>query len=82
MRSTFLGLAHRAGRSVLPLAVLLSFLPFGPPVFATDVLVCSPEPTNMLISPGDSVVCQLEVVGDTDAFRFQGNAGDKIVILV
>ncbi len=43
---------------------------------------CSPEPTNMPVSYGDLISCQLETTGDSDIFTFAGAAGDVIVAQV
>jgi hypothetical protein len=42
---------------------------------------CSAEPTDMLIEYGDVVTCEIAPVGDLDLFRFQGQAGEKVVAL-
>ncbi len=39
---------------------------------------CAPEPTDMLISPGDLIACQVEVKGDVDVFRFTAAAGQAV----
>jgi hypothetical protein len=41
---------------------------------------CSPEPTDMFISYGDVILCDIGTVGDTDTFRFFGSAGETILI--
>ena len=41
---------------------------------------CTPEPTNMDITFGDIILCQIDVVGDLDIFQFSGSVGDRIVI--
>jgi len=43
---------------------------------------CDPEPTNMTINYGDRFTCNLEVDGDSDIFRIQGTAGDRIILSV
>ncbi|GEM_PF-5794303 len=47
---------------------------------AVDGIPCSPEPTNMTISYGDTVTCAIDVIGDTDVFRFSGSAGETVVV--
>ena len=51
------------------------------PSFGAVPRTCDPEPTNMLLTYGDTVTCSIEVVGDTDGFRFSGTAGEKVIIL-
>jgi len=46
---------------------------------AADGRECDPEPTNMLIVPGEFINCALDV-GDTDGFRFIGSSGEKVII--
>jgi len=41
---------------------------------------CTPEPTNMDITFGDIILCQIDSVGDVDVFRFEGQAGDRVFI--
>jgi hypothetical protein len=41
---------------------------------------CSPEPTNMAISYGDVILCDIGTVGDIDTFTFFGSAGETIEI--
>lgn len=61
--------------------VALALLLLGPPgAAAQDGLPCPGEPTDMAISYGQSITCQINVRGDTDTFRFAGAAGDVIVI--
>jgi len=45
---------------------------------AADGAVCTPEPVDMPTSPGDLIVCALEAKGDTDVFRFTGEAGQTV----
>ena len=45
---------------------------------AVEGIPCAPEPTNMLISFGDLVNCQIDTIGDLDTFRFSGAAGELI----
>jgi hypothetical protein len=40
---------------------------------------CSAEPTDMLIEYGDIVTCEISPVGDLDLFRFEGQAGERVV---
>ena len=39
---------------------------------------CTPEPTSMIVNYGDLVNCQIDPVGEGDAFRFSGAAQEKI----
>ena len=50
------------------------------PLAGAAELQCSPEPTDMAISYGDFVTCQLEIVGDSDRFRFNAAAGEVVTI--
>ncbi|NER92590.1 MAG: hypothetical protein F6J86_01785 [Symploca sp. SIO1B1] len=43
---------------------------------------CDPEPTNMTIHYGDRFTCDIEVDGDSDIFRIEGTAGDRIILSV
>ena len=45
-------------------------------------LPCTPEPTNMDILFGDVILCQIDPIGDSDLFLFEGNAGDRILLRV
>lgn len=48
---------------------------------ADDVaLPCESEPTDMTIHVGDIVQCDISPAGDTDLYRFDGNAGDRILL--
>jgi choice-of-anchor C domain-containing protein len=47
---------------------------------APEGQACTPEPTVMSIAYGDVVVCSFETLGDTDSFRFSGNAGETAYI--
>src|SRR5262245_10499589 len=42
---------------------------------------CSPEPTEMSISYGDVILCDVGTVSDTDVFRFFGSAGETILMV-
>ena len=41
---------------------------------------CSSEPTDDLIQYGDTVTCEIDPIGDTDKFRFQGRNADTIAV--
>jgi hypothetical protein len=41
---------------------------------------CPAEPTDMTITYGQLITCQIETVGDADVFRFQGVSGERIRI--
>jgi hypothetical protein len=47
---------------------------------AQDGLPCPGEPTEMAISYGQAITCQINTIGDTDTFHFVGTTGDVIVI--
>jgi hypothetical protein len=42
---------------------------------------CPAEPTDMLLTSGDHVGCEISPVGDMDLFRFEGQAGEKVVLV-
>lgn len=42
---------------------------------------CSPEPTDMSISYGDVIMCDVGTVSDTDVFRFFGSAAETILMV-
>ncbi|MCX6553129.1 MAG: fibronectin type III domain-containing protein [Acidobacteria bacterium] len=42
--------------------------------------LCTPEPTDMVVTYGDVIDCSIESSGDSDTFRFSGSAGEVIVI--
>lgn len=42
---------------------------------------CMPEPTDETITYGDMIICAIDPVGDTDTYRFFGNAGEVAVII-
>src|SRR5687768_8164160 len=44
---------------------------------------CNPEPTDQLVKYGDHIQpCGIGLVGDSDLFRFQGTAGEVVLIKV
>jgi uncharacterized protein (TIGR03437 family) len=45
-----------------------------------DGRTCTAEPTDMLIAPGDLIVCEIAPVGDTDLFRFSGVSGELVYV--
>ena len=51
-------------------------------VIAQKSFECEPEPTNMEISYGDLITCDIDLVGDSDLFFFTGTAGDVLVLQV
>ena len=50
------------------------------PLTNTPIIACSPEPTAMDIAFGSDVTCSIDVIGDTDLFRFPGTSGDVVVV--
>ncbi|NER32563.1 MAG: hypothetical protein F6J93_00520 [Oscillatoria sp. SIO1A7] len=44
-----------------------------------EVKKCEPEPTDMTITYGDRITCGLHGGGDSDIFRLEGTAGDRII---
>ena len=42
---------------------------------------CPAEPTDMPIEYGDLVSCEISPVGDMDLFRFEGQAGERVVVV-
>lgn len=51
-------------------------------VSAQEGTECPDGPATMPISYGDLIICQIEEIGDSDAFSFTGNASDKIILQV
>ena len=49
---------------------------------AAEGVPCTAEPSVMSIVYGDLITCAIDVVGDTDVFRFSGSAGENPVIQV
>lgn len=47
---------------------------------AEPITPCTAEPTNMTLTPGDLVDCDIGVPGDTDVFTFAGTADSKVVL--
>ena len=46
---------------------------------AADVPIpCESEPTDMSIDYDDVITCSINIVGDSDIFRFVGTAGHKV----
>jgi len=43
---------------------------------------CGPDPVNMFIAYGADILCQIDVTGNSDFFRFDGAAGERIRIEV
>ena len=71
--------------SAKPLALLgglLALSALGPPAWAAaePVTACAAEPTDMTITFGDVVDCNIDVAGDSDLFRFQGAANSVVVL--
>ena len=52
------------------------------PAYAEDLKKCDPEPTDMVINYWDRFSCSLNGSGDSDIFRLEGTAGDRIIISV
>ncbi len=51
------------------------------PTHAQDISPeCATEPTDVTLSYGDGLVCDIEAAGDSDIFRFFGNIGDRVII--
>jgi hypothetical protein len=49
----------------------------------TEGQPCKPEPTDQLVAYGEHIQpCNIELLGDSDLFRFQGTAGEVILIKV
>ena len=41
---------------------------------------CGPDPVNMFIAYGADILCSIDQVGNSDFFRFDGTAGERIYI--
>ena len=65
----------------LSLAMFLAMLP-QPCLAAPEGVVCSPEPTDMVVTYGNLVTCDISPIGDTDVFRFQGTVGETVRVQV
>jgi len=73
----------RMSHSIFGVIVLLLSLGHWPfTVHAEEAKACDPEPTDMKIQSGDSFSCEISPGGDTDIFRFEANAGEKIIIRI
>jgi cysteine-rich repeat protein len=59
-----------------------SFVVLYPPLAtaADELIECEAEPTDMPIVLGDIVDCQITPEGDSDIFRFQGTAGEVMIV--
>ncbi|MHC4489590.1 MAG: hypothetical protein ACYSW7_10520 [Planctomycetota bacterium] len=67
----------------IPVWLLGLVLSLGLPAMAGAIeegIPCPPEPTNMDIEYGDLVTCSIDVIGDTDVFRFLADGGEKVVV--
>jgi len=76
--------SHRIMRGVL-IAFLLTvtFLILPLPAGAmVEGIPCTSEPTDMPLSYGDLVLCQITPIGDADLFRFSSGIGEVVDILV
>jgi hypothetical protein len=62
----------------LALALILSL----PAKANESVIQCDPGRENIKIAYGDIVVCSIEVIGDRDAFGFQGTEGEVVYIQI
>jgi len=62
----------------LPFCLFCLFLAAPAASKALNVKSCAPEPGVTDVSYGDLVKCQIDIVGDSDLFRFQGQAGEVI----
>lgn len=69
-------------RLILGLTALgAAALMVSPDAIAGDVyLTCAAEPTDMSLSPGDIVSCEIAPIADSDLFRFEGVAGSTVVL--
>ena len=57
----------------------LSFLSYAT-AYGEEIRHCVSEPTDMEITFGYPLDCEIDYAGDTDIFRFQGTEGDVILI--
>ena len=60
------------------LAAVLCVAPSRTAYAAPEAVPCAPERTDMTISYGDVVTCELEADVDSDLFRFLGTAGERV----
>ena len=66
--------------SLVATLLLVAALPT--PARAVEGTSCVPEPTDMFLRYGELVTCSIDVVGDSDLFRFQGVAGEVVRIAI
>jgi hypothetical protein len=59
---------------------ILGVLFFPDPIGAEMPVPCEAEPTDMTLPFGALITCQIDVLGDTDVFRFQGTAGEVVAV--
>ncbi len=55
-------------------------LTFQKPAYAEELKECDPEPTDTILNYWDRLTCSLEQSGDSDIFRLEGTAGDRIIV--
>ncbi|HBQ97483.1 MULTISPECIES: hypothetical protein [unclassified Roseofilum] len=55
---------------------------FSKPAYAQEEKQCDREPTDMTVYYDDRIVCTTEGRGDTDIFRLQATARDRIIFSV
>ena len=63
-------------------AWLVALLALATRVHAIEGVPCRPEPTDLLIRYGDLITCAIDVIGDSDLFRFEGVAGEVVRITI
>ncbi|MEA3413808.1 MAG: hypothetical protein U9R74_20095 [Pseudomonadota bacterium] len=61
------------------LASMLVF-PLGHAQAAVEGRPCAADPGNAPVQYGDLITCKIEVVGETDVFRFMGTSGEHILV--
>lgn len=79
MRNKFSRMAISSSIALLSLLVPTVFFPEIAPAAEDEVRECDPEPTDMTVTYGDRITCKLSGGGDSDIFRLQGTAGDRII---
>jgi hypothetical protein len=71
---------RRTAFCVLAWLVVIMATALPAPALAQEGVPCATEPTDMVVAYGDVVDCSIEVVGDTDTFRFSATAGEVIAV--
>jgi len=72
----------RRGRAVAGFAAVVLLIALARSAHAVEGKPCVAEPTDMVLQYGDLVTCAIDVVGDSDLFRFEGSVGEVVRVSI